>query len=32
MIYITPPLTITPDQLTTLCDAVLQVTAEWSTW
>src|SRR5690606_30932519 len=32
MIYITPPLTITPDQLTTLCDAVLHVTREWSRW
>jgi adenosylmethionine---8-amino-7-oxononanoate aminotransferase len=32
MIYITPPLTISPDQLAILCDAVLQVTAEWSRW
>jgi adenosylmethionine---8-amino-7-oxononanoate aminotransferase len=32
MIYITPPLTITPGQLTTLCEAVVQVTDEWSRW
>lgn len=30
MIYVTPPLTITPEQLNQLCDAVLRVTTEWS--
>ena len=32
MIYITPPLTISSQQLTTLCEAVLRVTGEWSAW
>lgn len=32
IIYLTPPLTITPEQLSELCDAVLRVTGEWSSW
>lgn len=32
MIYVTPPLTITSQQLATLCEAVLRATSEWSTW
>lgn len=32
MIYLTPPLSITPDQLTTLCQATVRAIREWSTW
>ena len=32
MIYLTPPLTITPDQLQELCEAVVCAVAEWSRW
>lgn len=32
MIYVTPPLTITADQVRQLCQAVVHVTTEWSRW
>jgi adenosylmethionine-8-amino-7-oxononanoate aminotransferase len=32
MIYVTPPLTISPKQLEQLCDAVIRVVGEWSRW
>jgi adenosylmethionine---8-amino-7-oxononanoate aminotransferase len=32
MIYMTPPLSISPDQLRTLCEATVRVVREWSTW
>lgn len=32
MIYMTPPLSITPDELQTLCEATVRVVHEWSTW
>lgn len=32
MIYMTPPLTMTPAQLKSLCEATVQVVREWSTW
>lgn len=31
MIYMTPPLSMTPDQLQTLCEATVQSVREWST-
>ena len=32
MIYMTPPLSITTDELQTLCEATVRVVQEWSTW
>lgn len=32
MIYMTPPLTISETQLTTLCRAVVEVTRTWASW
>lgn len=32
MIYMTPALSITPEELQTLCEATVQVVQEWSTW
>lgn len=32
MIYMTPPLTMTPDQLRTLCDGTVRAIRDWSTW
>lgn len=32
MIYITPPLMISEDQLARLCQAIVDVTCDWSTW
>ncbi|MDA1016127.1 MAG: adenosylmethionine--8-amino-7-oxononanoate transaminase [Planctomycetota bacterium] len=32
MIYLTPPLTISPEQLTDLCDAIVRVVRTWSNW
>ncbi len=32
MIYMTPALSITPEELQTLCEATVRVVQEWSTW
>jgi adenosylmethionine-8-amino-7-oxononanoate aminotransferase len=32
MIYMTPPLSITREELQTLCEATVRVVREWSTW
>ena len=32
MIYMTPPLTMTSEQLQTLCEATVRVVQAWSTW
>ena len=32
MIYLTPPLTISQNQLTQLCQVIVEVTRDWSTW
>ena len=32
MIYMTPPLSITDDELETLCDTTVRVVSEWSRW
>ena len=32
MIYMTPALSMTPDELRTLCEATVRAMQEWSTW
>jgi adenosylmethionine-8-amino-7-oxononanoate aminotransferase len=32
MIYMTPALSITPEELQTLCEATVRTVREWSAW